>query len=205
MKLYEYEAFVNPRRVRVFAAELGIELEREQVDVPGGEHLQLEHLLRNPYGAVPTLVLDDGTAISESAAICRYLADQNTANKRSNLLGDTRTEMALVDMWDRRVEHGLLAAVASFFHHGTEGLATDQYRNDDWGRHNREAITTEMQRLDQQLQNNKYLAGETFSMADITALCAVDFAAMLGIPISEDHVALQGWYLLVNIRESVSA
>lgn len=205
MKLYEFEAFANPRRVRVFAAELGIELEREQVDVLGGEHLQFEHLQRNPYGAVPTLELDDGTVISESAAICRYLADLDTENKHGNLLGNTSAERALIDMWDRRIEHGLLGAVASFFHHGTEGLATDQYRNSDWGRHNKEAVTTEMHRLDQQLQENKYIAGETFSMADITALCAVDFAAMLGIPVADNHAALQGWYGLVNTRDSARA
>ena len=205
MKLYEFEAFANPRRVRVFAAELGIALEREQVDVLAGEHLQFEHLQRNPYGAVPTLELDDGTTISESATICRYLADLNTENKHSSLLGNTSAERALIDMWDRRVEHGLLGAVASFFHHSTEGLASDQYRNGDWGRHNKEAVATEMHRLDKQLQENKYLAGETFSMADITALCAVDFAALLGIPITDDHTALQGWYALVNTRESVRA
>ncbi len=205
MKLFEFEAFANPRRVRVFAAELGIELEREQVDVLAGEHLQFEHLQRNPYGAVPTLELDDGTTISESAAICRYLADLNAENKHSNLLGNTPAERALIDMWDRRVEHGLLGAVASFFHHGTEGLATDKYRNSDWGQHNKDAIAAEMHRLDQQLQENKYLAGETFSMADITALCAIDFAALLGMPIADEHTALQGWHALVNTRDSVRA
>ncbi|MBQ0719293.1 MAG: glutathione S-transferase family protein [Gammaproteobacteria bacterium] len=207
MKLYEYNAFANPRRVRIFAAEKGIQLKREQVDVLAGEHLQTEHLQRNPYGAVPTLELDDGTYISESAAICRYLEGLKPANVNSEnkLLGSTPKEQVLIEMWDRRVENGLLSAVASFFHHGTEGLATDKYRNNEWGQHNKTQIATEMKRLDEQLRDNNYIAGNTFSMADITALCAIDFAALLNIPISDEHSALQGWYGLVSSRASAAA
>ena len=207
MKLYEYEAFANPRRVRIFAAEKGISLQREQVDVPTGEHLQAEHLGRNPYGAVPTLELGSGAYISESAAICRYLESLNIkgANNTTHLFGNTPQEQALVDMWDRRIESGLLNAVASYFHHGTEGLPSDEYQNADWGEYNRAQIQTHMTRLDEQLQTSQYIASNHFSMADITLLCAIDFAAMFAISISNEHVALQAWYELVNIRESVGA
>ena len=203
MKLYEYEAFPNPRRVRMFIAEKGVDIPREQVDVPAGEHRRPEFLSKNPDGTVPVLELDNGRFISETVAISRYLEEIYPQNP---LFGSSAEEKAVVEMWQRRVEHSLSNAVASYFHHGTDGLGeSDRYRNREWGNKNREAATQAMCRLDQQLANTRYIAGDKFSIADITALCAVDFATAVDIAMPEGCDHLQRWYEDVSQRHSAAA
>lgn len=203
MKLYEYEPFPNPRRVRMFLAEKGIEVPRVQVDVPAGEHRLPENLEKNPAAAVPFLELDNGDVISETVAISRYFEEQQPVPP---LMGTTSEERARVEMWQRRVEHNLNQALGHYFHHATDGLGeSDRYRNRDWGERNAEEALQTMRLLDRQLATHDYIAGDRFSIADITALCAIDFAQAVEIRIPEDCVHLQGWYERVSIRASAAA
>lgn len=204
MKIYEFKPFANPRRVRIFLAEKGINgIPFEQVDVPKGEHRKPPFLAKNPYGAVPTLELDDGTCISESVAICRYFEERQPAPR---LMGETPEEKAEVEMWQRRVESTIFANVNAYFHHATPGLVgleTDQVR--DWGRKSGEDAIAGMRKLDARLAGRDFIAGDGFSIADITALTAVDFAVFVDIPIPDDCANLRRWYGAVSKRPSAAA
>ena len=203
MKLYEYEAFPSPRRVRMFLAEKGIEIARQQIDVPAGENRGAEYLNKNPDGVVPLLELDNGEYISETVAISRYFEE---THPQPALMGSRAEEKARIDMWQRRVEHSLANPAATFFHHATEGLGeVDRYRNKAWGEKNKETVMAGMRLLENQLAGNKYVAGDTFSVADITALCSIDFAIFLNIPIPDEYEHLKRWHEDVSQRQSASA
>ena len=203
MKLYEYEPYPSPRRVRMFLAEKGINIPCVQVDVPAGEHRSPEFLSKNPDGVVPLLELDNGNFISETVAISRYFEENYP---QPALMGSTAEEKAAVEMWQRRVENSLANTVATYFHHATEGLGEpDRYRNKEWGEKNREKAISAMRQLEIQLAKNKFIVGDKFSIADITALCAIDFAAAVNIPIPDECRHLKRWYLEVNQRQSAAA
>ncbi len=203
MKLYEYKPYPSPRRVRMFLAEKGINIPCEQVDVPAGEHRSADYLSKNPDGVVPLLELDNGEYISETVAISRYFEENNP---QTPLMGTTAEEKAAIEMWQRRVENSLTNTVATYFHHATEGLGeADRYRNEEWGEKNREKAISAMRQLNHQLAENKYFVGDTFSIADITALCAIDFAAAVNIPIPDEYHHLKRWYAEVSQRKSASA
>lgn len=204
MKVYEYNPFPNPRRVRMFLAEKGIsDVEFVQVDVPSGEHRTEAFLKKNPSAAVPVLELDDGTCISESFAIGRYFED---AYPEPKLMGTTPKETAVIDMWHRRVEQSLMGSTVTYFHHATEGLGPlELYQNKDWGEKNREMARVGMQQLNEQLATNKYVAGDSYSIADITALCAIDFALFIKTEKLEDYPNIKRWYDDVSNRPSAAA
>ena len=203
MKLYEYESFPSPRRVRMFLAEKGINIPCEQIDVPAGEHRSPEYLSKNPDGVVPLLELDSGDYISETVAISRYFEENNP---QIPLMGTTAEEKAAIEMWQRRVENSLFNTVATYFHHATEGLGEpDRYRNKEWGEKNREKAISAMRQLEIQLAKNKFIVGDKFSIADITALCAIDFAAAVNIPIPDECRHLKRWYAEVSQRQSAAA
>lgn len=203
MKLYEYEAFPNPRRVRIFLAEKGIEVPRVQVDVPAGEHRSAAFLARNPDATVPVLELDNGDHVSETVAISRFFEEKHP---EVPLMGSTAQEKATVEMWQRRVEHSLANAIGTYFHHATEGLGEpDRYRNKEWGEKAKESAVKTMRQINAQLANNRFIAGKNFSIVDITALCAIDFATALNIPTPDDCVYLKRWYAQVSQRRSATA
>lgn len=202
MKLYEYEAFPNPRRVRMFLAEKGIDVPRVQVDVPAGEHRQSEFLSKNPDAGVPVLELDNGQFISETIAISRYFEELEPSNP---LFGESAEEKARVEMWQRRVEASLPNAVGTYFHHATEGLGDDRYRNREWGEKNRESAVAAMRRLDARLADSRYIAGDRFTIADITAVCGIDFARAVGIEVPAECANLARWYDEVSARPSAAA
>ena len=204
MKIYEYKGFPSPRRVRIFLAEKGIDgIDFEQVDVPKGEHRQGPFLAKNPYGTVPTLELDDGTHISETVAICRYF-DERHPDRR--LMGETPEEQARIEMWQRRVEGSMFEPAAAYFHHATAGLGDlELYQNGEWGRKNRDYLIAGMKKLDAALAETEFVAGDEYSIADITGLCAVDFAAFVDIPIPDECANLQRWYRAVSARPSADA
>ncbi len=205
MKIYEFNAFASPRRVRMFLAEKGIadRIDFEQVNVPEGEHREDGFLAKNPYGAVPTLELDDGTFISETVAICRYFEERHPAPR---LMGETSEERAAVEMWQRRVENSVFDPVAAFFHHATPGLGSlETYQNLEWGDHSGNNAVAGMRKLDAQLAGHAYIAGDGFTIADITALCAIDFAALVDIAIPDDCANLKRWYGDVSTRPSAAA
>lgn len=203
MKLYEFEAFPNPRRVRMFLAEKAIEVERQQIDVPAGEHREADFLEKNPYAEVPTLELDDGSCISETIAICRYF---EARQPEPALMGEDSKTQAEIEMWQRRIEATLLGSTAHYFHHATEGLGEpDRYRNPSWGERSRENAIAAIHRLDDELCRRPFVAGESFSVADITALCAIDFANAVGIETPPGLEHLARWHATVSSRPSASA
>ena len=203
MKLYEYKAYPSPRRVRMFLDEKGINVPFVQVNVPAGEHRSAEYLSKNPEGLVPLLELDNGEYISETVAISRYFEENHP---QTPLMGTTAEEKARIEMWQRRVENSLANTVATYFHHATEGLGEpDRYRNKDWGEENRQKAITAMMQLNDQLADNQFIAGEQFSIADITALCSIDFATAVNISTPDDCLHLHRWYAEVSQRKSAAA
>lgn len=203
MKLYDAKALPNPRRVRIFLAEKGVNLPFEEVDVLNGENRKPEFLKRNPDATVPLLELADGNYLSETIAISRYFEELYPDKP---LMGAGAEEKAAVEMWQRRVEHSLLNTLIAYFHHATEGFGDKaRYRNKEWGLHNRERFLASLDLFDMQLGTNSFIAGENYSIADITALCAIDLAKALHIDIPEKYEHLNAWYIRVSQRESAAA
>jgi len=198
MKLYEFEAFPNPRRVRIFLAEKGIEVPREQINVLKGEHRTDAYKAKNPSATVPCLELDDGSYISGCVAISRYF---EATNPTPALMGDTPAEQAAVSMWQRRVEEGLMDASTTYFHHATPGLGElELYQNKDWGMKSRERTIATMKWLDKELAGKPFIAGSSFSIADM-----IDFVMFAEIATLDSYPNLKRWYGEVSARDSAKA
>jgi glutathione S-transferase len=191
----------NPRRVRIFLAEKGIDLPETPVNLMQREHKSPEHRARNSLGQVPTLVLDDGTAISETVAICRYFDE---TQPEPPLFGRTPAEKALVDMWVRRVEFVLMMPVGNFWRHAhprTAALLT-QYK--DFGESNRETYRNALKWLDRELAERGYIAG-AYSMADICAQTTLDFAEWIGLEAPMEFENVAAWRARIAARPSANA
>ncbi len=204
MQLYEYNAFPSPRRVRIFAAEKGIEdLDLVQIDVPGGAARAKDFLAKNPLGQVPVLELDDGTCISETTAISRYFEE---LKPEPALYGSSARDKARVEMWQSRLEADLMGAMLAYYHHATPGFGElEPFQNQAWGEKSRDRALATMGLLDGELEANPFIAGEAFSIADITALCAIDFAKAVGTDIPAELVHLKAWHDRVSQRASARA
>lgn len=202
MKLYDAKDFPNPRRVRIFLAEKGLDLPVEQVDIGAGENRSERYLRKNPYGLVPTLQTDDGDYLGENMAISRYIEE---THPEPNLMGTSPAEKARIDMWHRRVEGQLVDSLASYFLNTSDKIDDGRYQNAEWGEHRRDVALAELQRLDQRLADHPYVAGERFSVADIAALCGVDLARGLGVAQPQDYPHLYQWYGRVSTRPSAAA
>ena len=206
MKLYdENMPAPNPRRVRMFAAEKGIEIPRVRVQLAKGEHKSPEHLARNALGQVPTLELDDGSMLSESVSICRYL---EALYPTPPLFGRSPKEVGLVDMWIRRVELQIMAPLGAVWincHPYTEPYAKAMgiTRFADYGEANRLRAIDRLDWLDGQLES-EFIAGD-FSAADIIALSIIDFGTFIGVPIPEHATRLRAWHERVSKRPSATA
>lgn len=205
LKVYEFKGLPNPARVRIALAEKGLidQAEFISINVFEGEHKQPAFLAKNPSGAIPVLELDDGTVIAECSAITEYL-DHLDGNPV--LTGRAPKERAVIAMMQRRAEAGVLEAVATYFHHATSGLgpAMETYQNKEWGEKSRERALAGMRYLDQALAGQSYLAGDEFSIADITALAALMFADAVKIEIPDGLANLQAWRERVMARPSVA-
>lgn len=203
MKLYDCRAAANPRSVRIALAEKAIDVECVQIDLFKGEQHGEAFRRVNPFGAVPCLELDDGVVIGESTAIARYL---EAKHPEPRLLGSTPNEQALIAMWQRRVEDGVLNAATTFFHHATPGLGESaRYRNAEWGQANKKRFIDTLGLLDRELGSRAYVAGDGFSFADITAICGIDFAKAVGIEMPDGHRNLRAWHARISARPSASA
>jgi glutathione S-transferase len=192
----------NPRRVRIFLAEKGVDLPETPVSLMKGEHKSPEHRARNSLGQVPTLVLDDGTAISETVAICRYFEE---TTPEPPLFGRGPVGKAHVDMWIRRVEFAVMQPVGNYWRHAhprTAALLT-QYK--DFGESNRETYGRALAWFDRELAQRPFVAGEAYSMADICALTTIDFADWIGLPVPEELANVRGWRERVSARPSAAA
>ncbi|MXN67410.1 glutathione S-transferase [Stappia sp. GBMRC 2046] len=203
MKLYDTAGAPNPRRVRIFLAEKGIQVPTEQVDIMSKMAKTDAFTTLNPLQRVPVLELDDGTAISESVAICRYFEEMHP---EPPLMGRNAVEKAQVEMWNRRAEFGVFAPVAFAFRHSHPAMSeleVPQVR--EWAEANRPKVLEAFRFFDQVLSDRQFLAGEMFSIADITLLCAVDFARVPKLGIPEDHANLKRWHAEVSARQSAKA
>ena len=203
MKILETRQAPNPRRVRLFLAEKGITVPFEELDLMKGALKTPEFSRLNRFQRVPLLVLDDGTAIAETMAICRYFEE---IQPEPALLGTGARGRALVEMWNRRMELGLFFHVAQAFRHLHPAMATLEVPQvADWGEANKVKALEVLAVLDDQLAANAYVAGVAFSVADITALVAVDFMkpARLQRPDTMKHLAR--WYAEVSTRPSAKA
>jgi glutathione S-transferase len=192
----------NPRRVRIFLAEKGVDLAETPVDLMKGEHKSPEHVARNSLGQVPTLELDDGSTISETVAICRYIEE---THPKPALFGETALEKAQVDMWIRRIEFQLMSPVGNFWRHAHPFTARLLTQFKDFGESNRAAYSRAQAWLDGELAGKDFIAGDKLTMADICALSTVDFATWIGLPLDEDKPNLKAWHDRVTARPSASA
>ena len=203
MKLYDSKMAPNPRRTRIFLAEKGVSVPTEQVDMMKMEHRTPEYTAINPLQRMPVLVLDDGTVIAESLAICRYF---DTLHPEPPLFGVGAKEMALVEMWSRRVENNFFATVAAVFRHlhpAMKELEVPQVPA--WAEANKPRVTQFLELLDDQLGKHEFIAGERFSVADITALCTVDFMKPARLPVPEGAANVKRWHAAVSARPSAKA
>ncbi len=193
----------NPRRVRIFAAEKGIELPTQQVEIFKREHKTPEYLAINPMGQTPTLQLDDGSVITESVSICRYLEHLHPGTP---MFGATPREAAEVDQMIRRVEMRLMTPIGMVWVHThplTARVVPHQYT--EFGESNRPRIDHVMREFDTVLADRAFLAGEAYSMADIILLTTIDFATFIGVEMPDDVPHLQAWHARVSARPSAQA
>lgn len=203
MKLYgEDNPAPNPRRVRIFLAEKGLTIPQVRVPLRERAHKASQFLEKNSLGQVPVLELDDGSFLSESVSICRYLEALHPAPP---LFGATPKQQATIDMWIRRIELQLMAPIAHVWRHThplTAALLT-QYR--DFGDSNRDHAERAYRWLDAEMADRAFVAGDAYSMADIVAVTTVEFGQFIGVPIPEDCLAVTAWHERVRERPSASA
>tara|TARA_B100000678_G_scaffold278939_1_gene274155 strand:+ start:274 stop:885 length:612 start_codon:yes stop_codon:yes gene_type:complete len=192
----------NPRRVRIFAAEKGIELQAKEVSIPQREQKAPDYLAKNPRGQTPILELDDGTVIAESVAIMRYL---EALHPDPPLFGSTPLEIAQIEMWCRRVEMILMPPVAAVWVHTHPFTAALPGRNAGWGEENRPRVASALDFFDQSLADREYITGKTFTAADILLLTTVDFASFIGLETTGGRTNLGQWHSRVSARASAAA
>jgi len=203
MKLYDSRTAPNPRRTRIFLAEKGITIPTEQVDMMAMHHKTPKYTAINPFQRMPALVLDDGTVITESIAICRYF---EVLQPEPPLFGVGAKDIALVEMWNRRAEMNFLANVAAVFRHlhpAMKELEVPQIPA--WAEANKPRVASFLQILDSELANREFIASDRFSVADITALVTVDFMKPSRLPMPEGLTNVQRWHAAVSARPSAKA
>lgn len=203
MKLYDGGRAPNPRRVRVFLAEKGIEVPLVPVDMGALGHKSDEITARNPLQRLPVLELDDGTVITESVAICRYFEE---LHPQPPLFGRDALGKALVEMWQRRVELNFMVPVAAAFRHIHPAMKEWEVpQMPEWGEVNKPKAVEFMRFLDKELAGREFIAGDFYSIADITGLITVDFMkpARIEMPAGLGH--LKRWYDTVAGRPSARA
>jgi len=203
MQLYDGGRAPSPRRVRIFLAEKGIEVPKVPVDLGKLEQKSRSFTALNPMQRVPALVLDDGTVITETMAICRYF---EALHPEPNLFGRDALENAKVEMWSRRVELVLYTAVQAVFRHSHPAMAAMEVPQvPQWAEANRPRVMDFLAILDHELASRRFLAADRFTVADITGLVSIDFMkpAKLAIPEALEHV--RRWHAEVAARPSAAA
>ncbi|MCB1646381.1 MAG: glutathione S-transferase family protein [Pseudomonadales bacterium] len=194
----------NPKVVRMFAAELGIELDMQAVDLLAGENRQPEYMALNPSGSTPALILDNGDVIAEITAICEYLDDRQGS---TDLIGASPEARAETRMWTRRIDLQIVEPLANGFR-SAEGLAMfkDRIRTmpqaaDDMKTLAQERLTW----LDGLMEGKTFVCGDRFTLADVLLYCFLEFGAQVGQPLNESNANIKAWYDRVAARPSASA
>ena len=203
MKLYNHSLAPNPRRVRIFAAEKGINLTLEDVDILAGQSRTPEFLAKNSSGGVPVLELDDGSHLSESVAICRYLEG---LHPEPNLLGRDLREQADIERWNRRMELELFAAIGRTVQNISPIFQGRFKQFPEYGEAQRAVVYQRLERMDRELNGHQFVAGDRFTIADITALVAIDIGGRLAdIKMAPELAHLTRWHSDVSRRPSADA
>lgn len=202
MILHDLSAGMHPRRVRIFMAEKGLSFERREVDAAGGANALADFLRLNPLGKLPVLELDDGSAIAESLAICRYL---ESIHPQPALLGRNPKASAHIEMWTLRMDHELSQPIALTFVHNSEfyrGRVEQVPEVASWAR--ARALQT-MNWLDGELAGRSHIAGEDYTLADIVAQCACVLGKAVGLRIPPELLNLTRWFAQVSARPTARA
>jgi glutathione S-transferase len=203
MKLYDGGRAPNPRRVRVFLAEKGIKIPTVQVDLGAMAHKSPAFAAVNPLMRVPALELDDGTIITESIAICRYF---ELLQPEPVLFGRTPKEIAIIEMWQRRVELHLLFPVSQVFRSLHPAMAKMEVPQvPAWGEANKPRVVEFLEILEKELASRRYAAGDTFSVADITGLIAIDFMKPAKLAVPDNLANVKRWHAELAARPSAAA
>lgn len=203
MKLYDGGRAPNPRRVRVYLAEKGIKIPTEQVDLGAMAQKSAAYTAVNPLQRVPALVLDDGTIITESIAICRYF---EMLHPQPALFGRDAKDAAMVEMWQRRMELNLLFPVSHIFRNSHPAMAQMEVPQvPAWAEANKPRVIEFLQLLDGELGKRRYIAGESFTVADITGLVALDFMKPAKLSVPDNLANVKRWHAELSARPSASA
>jgi len=202
MKLYDLKAGMNPRRVRIFLAEKGLTIPRVEVDMAGGENRRAPYLSINPMGTMPVLELDDGTHLSESMAICRYVEE---LHPQPNLFGATPLERAQIEMWNRRMELEVMRPLQDAFIHLSPFWIGKREQIADYGKLARTTAAERMTWLDGELAKRPFIAGDRYTVADITAQCGLLLGKNTGTPIPDSLTNLSRWFTQVSGRPTARA
>ena len=203
MKLFD-SVGPNPKVVRMFMAELGVECDRQEVDLMGGENRQATFLEINPTGTCPALEMDDGSILSEVTAICEYLAEREGG---SSLVGESAEDRAFTRMWTRRIDLGIIESLTNGFRY-SDGLPIfkDRMQTIPEAAEGLKSIAQEkITWLDGQLAGKDYICGERFSLADIMLFCFLEFGGQVGQPLNEANANITSWYQRISNRASSAA
>ena len=203
MKLYN-SIGPNPHVVRMFIAELGLDIETIDIDLIAGENRQEEHLKRNPSGQSPTLELEDGSFLSEITAICEYL-DEKQGN--TDLMGKTPEERALTRMWTRRVDLQIIEPLTTGFRYseGLELFKTRMQTIPEAADGLKSIAQENLAWLNGEMEGKDYICGDRFSLADVMLFCFITFGKTVGQSVSEENSNITSWYDRVKERSSTAA
>ena len=203
MQLYDGGRAPNPRRVRMFLAEKGIDIPKVPVDLAKMEQAGDAFKALNPLQRVPVLVLDDGTPIAESMAICRYF---EALNPEPNLFGRDPKEIALIEMWIRRVELNFYSPVSTVFRHLHPAMAEREVPQiPAWGEANKSKALAFLALLDFELGKRKFVAGDRFTVADIVAAITTDFMRVAKLEVPADMKNIHRWFNEISARPAFAA
>lgn len=202
MKLYDLKAGLNPRRVRIFLAEKGITIPTVEIDMMGGENKAETFLAKNPMGTMPVLEFDDGSYLAESIAICRYFEE---LHPDPPLFGRDPLERARIEMWNRRMELEIQRPIQDVFINTAPMWKTRRQQVPEYGRVMQAQVLERMAWLNRVLATRRYIAGDSYTVADITAQCAFLLGKHTGTPIPEDMTDLLRWYDEVTSRPTARA
>jgi glutathione S-transferase len=203
MKLYDGGRAPNPRRVRIFLAEKGIAVPLEPVDLGSLQHKSAAYRAVNPLQRLPALEFDDGTVLTESVAICRYFEE---LQPEPPLFGQGALQKAQIEMWNRRMEWHLFAPVVHVFrntHPAMKDMEVPQVP--EWAEANKPRVAEFLSLLDRELEGRRFVAGDDYSVADITGLVAIDLMKPAKLVVPDALTNVHRWHAEVSARPSAKA
>jgi glutathione S-transferase len=201
MKVYDFSGAPNPKKLRVYLAEKGIQVPMEQVNIVTGENRKPEFLQKNPMGGLPVLELDDGTCVPESLAIIEYFEEQHPTPP---MIGTTALERARVRALERICELGVLSRVAAIFQNTHPFMAGRIKQSPDAAENAKSQLAAVLKLLDAEIGDRPFVAGARPTIADCTLLAALDFAEFAGVPLDPSYRNVARWYAAFKARPSAT-